>query len=297
MNGKFINWDKAQTNVMANGLHYGSGVFDGLRYYHTENGPVIFCLKDHIDRLFYSSSFLNMGMKLKYNENDISEAIQDLILKNMIKEGYVRIIFFWGFNSLSYQPQLECPLETAIATWEWDPTREIDSAKVKTSKFIKLHPKSTVTNAKLCGNYINDILANEDVIHDGYDEPLLLDYKGNVCEGAEKNIFFVKQGTVYTPPHGNIMPGITRKFAMELASDIGFKVVEKNFSLDELKTADEAFFTSTVVRVLPIQQIDERKFNPKKGPVAIQLQEDFEKIVRGKNPKYKKYLTFVRADV
>lgn len=296
-NGKFINWDRAETHVLSNGLHYGSGAFDGLRYYHTENGPVLFALKEHIDRLFYSASFLNMGLKLKYNENDIAEAIQDLILKNMIKEGYVRVIFFWGFNSLSYQPELLCPLEAAIATWPWDPTREKDSVKVKTTKYIKAHPESTVTNAKLCGNYISDILANAEIIKDGYDEPLFLDYKGNVCESAEKNIFFVKDGVIHTPPQGNIMPGVTRRFVIKLAADMGFKVEEKYFNLTELKQADEAFLTSTVVRILPINQIDGHKFIPKKGPVAMDIKQEFEKIVRAKNPKYEKYLTYVRSDI
>ncbi|MFH1536687.1 MAG: branched-chain amino acid transaminase [Patescibacteria group bacterium] len=291
-NGKMVNWDKAQTHVLSNGLHYGSGCFEGIRYYHTNEGPVIFHLKEHIDRLFYSASHLNMN--LPYNENDIADAVQDIILKNMIKEGYVRIIFFWGVDSLSYQPELTCPLNAAIAVWPWDPTREKDTIKMKTTSYKKLHPQSTKIDAKLCGNYIQAILANAEILKQGFDEPLFLDYLDNVTEGAEKNIFFIKNGTLITPKEGNIMPGLTRDVILKLAADLGYKVVVKNFKLPELKQADEAFLTSTVVRIMPVSQIDDKKFTPKKGPVTSDLKSEFEKIVRNQNPKYSKYLTYVR---
>lgn len=292
-NGKFINWDRAETHILSNALHYGSGAFEGIRYYHTSDGPAIFSLKEHLDRLFYSASFINLDKKLKFNQNDLADAIQELIMKNMVKEGYIRIILFWGMNSLSYQPELLCPVNAAIALWAWDPTREKSSVKMKTTKYKKLHPDSTITDAKLCGNYINAILANAEILKQGYDEPLFLDYENNVAEGAEKNLFMVKDGIIYTPPEGFIMPGLTRETLLPLAKDLGYKIEKKKFTLQELKKADEVFLTSTVVRILPVSQIDNKKLVPKKGPVTMHLKDEFENIVRGKNDKYSKYLTYL----
>jgi len=291
-NGKFLNWDDAKTHLITHTLHYSAGAFEGIRFYDTKKGPAIFRLKEHTKRLFYSAKALDM--KMQYSQKEINEAIIKLIKKNKIKKGYIRPLVYYGEGRMGLSTKGFLP-DTMIAAWGWGSYLGEHAVRVKISKYMRIHPASTVSDAKLCGHYTNSILASIDAYKNGYDEALLLDYKGHVAEGPGENIFMVKQKTIYTPSVGTILPGITRDAIMTLARDLGYKVVEKNIKPEELKRADEAFFTGTAAEVSPISSIDGKKLKlAEGGPVTMHLKEEFLKIVNGENKKYSKWLTVVQ---
>ncbi len=290
-NGKFIKWDDATTHLITHTLHYSAGAFEGIRFYETPKGPAVFRLKEHTRRLFYSAKALDM--KMQYSQKEINEAILKLIKKDKIKKGYIRPLVYYG-NRMGLSPKGLTP-ETMIAVWGWGAYLGEGAVKVKISKYMRIHPDSTVADAKLCGHYTNSILASIDAYKNGYGEALLLDYQGNVAEGPGENIFLVKRKTIYTPEAGNILPGITRDSIITLARDLGYKVIEKKIKPKELMKAHEAFFTGTAAEVSPIASIDGKKFKYSEGgPVSMHLKEEFLKVVNGENPKYKKWLTVVR---
>ncbi len=289
-NGKFVKWNDAKVHILTHTLHYSAGVFEGIRFYDTPKGPAVFRLKEHIDRLFYSAKALQM--KLPYSKKEIRETILKTIKKNRLKSGYIRPIAYFGYG-MGLSPK-NIPIEMAIAAWTWGAYLSEDpSIKVKISPIMRLHPRSTVHDAKICGHYTNSIMASIDAQNDGYHEALLLDENGLVAEGPGENIFMVKRKKIYTPAEGNILPGITRDSIMTLARDLGYKVIEKRIKPAELKRAHEAFFTGTAAEVTPIGQIDRKKIKRAPGPITMTLKEAFLDIVNGKNPKYRKWLTVV----
>jgi len=291
-NGKFIKWEDATTHLITHALHYGSGAFEGIRFYDTKQGPAVFRLKEHTRRLFYSAKTLDM--KIPYSQREINETILKLIKKNKIKKGYIRPLVYYGEERMGLSPKGLIP-QMMIAVWGWGAYLGEDAVKVKISKYMRIHPKSTVVNAKLCGHYTNSILAGIDAYKNGYDEALLLDYQGNVAEGPGENIFMVKKGTIYTPQTDNILPGITRDAVITLAHDLKYKVVEGKIKPTELKRADEAFFTGTAAEISPIASIDGKKFKyPEGGPITMHIKEEFFKVVNGENPEYKRWLTIVK---
>ncbi len=291
MDGKLIPWDKANTHILTHTLHYGGGAFEGIRFYSTKKGSAIFRLKDHIDRLFYSSGVLKM--KSPFTKKQIEEAIIKLIKTNKIKEGYIRPIIYFGYGKMGLNPK-GAPVNAAIAIWPWGAYLGDKPVKATISKFIRIHPKSTYSAAKLCGHYVNSILASIDAHERGYGESILLDYKGNVAEGPGENIFIVKNNTLITPKKGNILAGITRDAIIKLAKNNKIPVKVEIISKKKLYNADEAFFTGTAAEISAIASIDGKKIgNGKLGPITKQIKKEFIKVVTGESPKYGKWITYV----
>ncbi len=285
-NNKYISWDKAKIHVLTHALHYGSGVFEGIRCYETSLGPAVFRLDDHIKRFYHSAKFLKI--KIPYSSQEMKEAVLKLIKINKVKNCYIRPICFYGYGKMGLDPD-GAEINVYISLWEW-PKYLKESVKVKISKFIRLHPQSVVSSAKVCGYYVNSIFATFDVKKEGYDEALLLDYRGFVAEGPGENIFMVKNKTLYTPKLGSILPGITRDTVIKIAKDFGYKVREKDIALKELFRAEELFFTGTAAEITPIIQINQYK--KKIGEVSSKIRNYYKDIVTGKVKKYYQWLSF-----
>ena len=295
MDGKIVGWDEANVHVMTHTLHYGLGVFEGIRCYKTVNGSAVFRLNEHIDRLFNSAHI--MSIKIPYSKGDIKDAIKQIIKANGFDACYIRPIAFLGSNKLG----LNCKganVHTAVVIWQWGAylgeeglTKGI---RAKVSSFTRHHININMTKAKVCGNYVNSILAKLEVTENGYDEAILLDVNGNVAEGSGENIFIVRNGTIKTPPINSVLEGITRDSIERIANDSGIKVKEDPFSRDELYIADEAFFCGTAAEITPIREVDNRIIGDgARGPITKKLQETFFDIVKGKNNKYKEWLTYL----
>lgn len=288
LDGEFVNWASANTHILIHTLHYGGGVFEGIRAYDTDQGPAVFRLQEHIDRLFYSASCLEM--EIPFNKDEIKEAVLKTIRVNEISEGYIRPLVFFGYGKMGLNP-VGSPVQVAIAVWPWKAFLGEKPIKVKISKYARLHPGSVVSDAKICGYYVNSILASQEAKRSGFDESLLLDVEGNVAEGPGENVFIVKDKKIYTPALGSILPGVTRSSVMDIAGDLGFFVKEKKISIDELKSADEAFFTGTAVEICPIGVIDDAEIGV--GPVSAKIKEVYKRTVSGQEKNYLKWLTFV----
>jgi branched-chain amino acid aminotransferase len=292
MNGEIIDWKDATTHVLNHGLHYGSSVFEGIRAYETVDGKVvIFRLKEHIERLFYSADALKM--KIPYSRQEIENAIIQTVKENDLKSGYIRPIAFYGYGTMGLDPR-KAKVDICVAAWPWGSYLGDDLIKVKTSSYIRIHPQSSETKAKIGGHYVNSIMANIEAHDAGFDEGLFLDYEGNVAEGPGENIFMVKDGTLYTPKEGNILMGITRSAICAIAKEHFIDVIEKTIHLDELKNADEVFFTGTAAEIAGIKQIDESIIaDGELGPITTQLKSMFMETIHGKRKEYKHWLTYV----
>lgn len=292
MNGEFVPWDEAKIHILSHSLHYGGGVFEGIRFYETDNGKTaVFRLNEHTERLFYSAEVLQM--KLPYKKEEINNIILETIRKNNIKSGYIRPLAIYGYGKMGLNPH-GANIDVAIAVWPWGSYLGEESVKVKTSKYVRIHPKSTDTKAKITGHYVNSILSSFDAHDNGFHESLLLDYEGNVAEGPGENIFAVKDGKLITPKEGNILIGLTRQSIFEIAENEGIEIIEKTMSLEELKSADEAFFTGTAAEVTPVYQIDDTIIGTEKvGPLTKKLKTIFTDAVHGKIRKYSDWLTYV----
>lgn len=283
---------EAHIGVLTHTFHYGGGAFEGIRFYETEQGVAIFRLQEHLKRLFYSAKCI--GMKIPYNAQQLSEAIKKIITVNKLKSGYIRPIAYYGDEHLGLHPK-GCKVHIAIAAWPWGTYLGTKPVKVKISSFIRIHPKSTYTEAKLCGNYVNSILASMEAIKDHCDEAVLLDYKGNVAEGPGENIFIVKKGILLTPKRGNILKGITRDSILKIAKKYGIPAKEKIISKRALLNADEAFYSGTAAQISAISTIDGKKIGTGKiGPVTKSLQKILTRAVHGEMKGYRKWLTLVK---
>jgi branched-chain amino acid aminotransferase len=292
MNGRMTDWKNANVHVLSHALHYGSGVFEGIRFYETAKGPAIFRLKEHTDRLFYSAKALQM--KIPYSRAEVSEAIRKTVKINKVKSGYIRPLAFFDYGKMGLNPT-GAAVSLAIACWPWGSYLGGKPIRVKTSKLIRLHPDSVVADAKVCGHYVNSILASLEIQKAKYDEALFLDHKGFIAEGPGENLFFLKKGVLHTPKLGSILAGITRNAVIEVAKDFGIKTKEGNYHLKDLYTADELFFTGTAAEVQPIGSLDDKKIGGGKiGPITKELRETFLAAVAGEIPKYRKWLTFVK---
>jgi branched-chain amino acid aminotransferase len=295
MDGKFVDWDNATVHILTHTLHYGLGVFEGIRCYETRKGPAIFRLDEHIDRLFNSARIFLMD--IPYSKEEIKDAIIKTVRVNKIKECYIRPLVYIGYGSMGLYPK-ENPVNVSIAVWSWGSylgDRGLKNGiKVKTSSFIRNHVNANMARAKVCGYYVNSQLAKKEAILCGYDEALLLDTEGYVSEGSGENIFIVRNGMLKTTPLTSILEGITRNSIIEIANDEGIKIIEERFTRDELYIAEEAFFTGTAAEVTPIREVDGRVIgNGKLGKITKRLQSIFFDIVRGKNKKYDSWLTRV----
>lgn len=291
-NGKFINWNDAKIHVLTHTLHYGGGIFEGIRAYQTQKGTAVFRLKEHIDRLFYSAKILEM--KIPFSSKEIQKAILELIKINKIEECYIRPIAFFGYGIMGLSPK-DAPINLAIALWPWQNYLGDKPIKVGISKYIRIHPKSTMVEAKICGHYVNSILAGLEAKKQNVQEVLLFDYQGNVAEASGANIFIVKNKKLFTPSVGSIFPGITRDSILQIANNLGIETKEKNFSLKDVKLADEAFFVGTATEVCPIGEIDGVMINNRKiGEITQKLKTSYQNIIHGKEKKYFKWLTLVK---
>jgi len=296
--GKLVPWRDATTHVLTHTLHYGMGVFEGVRCYETATGPAIFRLRDHTDRLFRSAQIF--GMKIPYAKDELDAAQKECVQKNGLTACYLRPIVFYGSEAMGVAAKSN-PVRVAIAAWPWGAYLGAEGLekgiRVKTSSFTHHYPNTTMCNAKAVCNYAVSILANQEATHDGYEEAMLLDPQGYICQGSGENVFLVRDGTLHTPDlSGGGLAGITRATIFTLAAEVGIPVTERRITRDEFYIADEAFFTGTAAEVTPIRELDNRPIGSgRRGPITQKLQSMFFDIVSGRNPKYKSWLTPVAA--
>ena len=295
-NGQLIEWRDAKTHVLTHTLHYGMGVFEGVRAYETAEGPAIFRLQEHTKRLFNSAKIL--GMKLPYTQDEINQAHIDVVKANNLHSCYFRPMAYYGAAKLGVAPQAD-DVQVILAAWPWGAYLGEEGMKrgirVRVSSFTRHHPNIHMIKAKANGNYLNSILANTEATRDGYDEAILLDAQGYVAEGSGENIFVVNEGRLYTPALDVALDGITRKSVIAIAEEMGLPVIEKRITRDELYAADEVFFTGTAAEVTPIREIDNREIGiGERGPITTEIKQRYFDIVEGKNPAYRHWLTYVK---
>ncbi|TCV85396.1 branched-chain amino acid transaminase [Sulfurirhabdus autotrophica] len=293
--GKMVPWREATTHVLTHTLHYGMGVFEGVRAYKTDKGPAIFRLKEHTDRLFRSAHIL--GMKLPFDNETIYKAQLAAVRENKLESGYIRPMAFFGPEAMGISAKT-LSVHMIVAAWPWGAYLGKEALehgiRVKTSSFARHHVNITMCKAKANGNYMNSILAHQEAATDGYDEALLLDVDGFVAEGSGENVFIIRNGKLYTPDLTSALEGITRDTIVQLAGEIGLPVVEKRITRDEVYSADEAFFTGTAAEVTPIRELDNRKIgNGDRGPLTEKLQTMYFDCVTGKAKHHMDWLTLV----
>lgn len=292
-NGEFLRWSEARIHSSAFGLHYATGVFEGIRCYETAEGPAIFRLKEHLDRLYASAEVYDL--KIAYTPEELTEAICETIRRNEFKSCYIRPTAFFDSGSLGIRAI--CPTSLNILTWEWPndfgAEKVTRGMRVTVSPYRKFHSSMMPTTAKATGNYQNSILAVREAAARGFDEAILLDMHGNLAEGAVENIFLVKNGRLITnDPESSILLGITRLTAIEIARELGYKVDIRTMKLEELLAADEAFLTGTAIEITPIREVDGKQIGAgSRGPITEQIQRIFFDAVRGRNPAYRHWLT------
>ncbi len=294
MDGKLVPWDDATVHVMTHTLHYGAGVFEGIRCYKTSKGPAVWRHGEHIKRLFNSAHIL--GYEIPFSQEGVMEAVRATIKKNKIDECYVRPIAFLGDEARGLSTK-GLKVHLSIAVWPWgkylgdDPSKGIRAA---VSSFIRHHPNITMTKAKSTGIYINSVLAKQEALRNGYDEAILLDPFGFVAEGSGENIFVVRDGGLKTPPTMSVLEGITRDAVMKLAQEAGIPVLEQLFPRDELYIADEVFLTGTAAEVTAVREVDNRKVGSgAMGPITKKLHDVFFETIDGKNPRHLDWLDFL----
>jgi len=295
MDGTFVDWDKAQVHVLSHTLHYGLGVFEGIRCYHTANGSAIFRLQEHLDRLYGSAHIA--GMHIPYPKEALQQAIIDTVKINAVQECYIRPLVYLGYGEMGINNRHN-PVNVAIAVWPWGAylgeAALAEGIRVCVSSFTRHHVNVMMTKAKIVGNYANSQLAKMEAINSGYDEAVILDVQGNVAEGSGENIFIVRRGELKTPPITTILEGITRNSIIDLARHMGVQVQEAVFARDELYIADEAFFTGTAAELTPIREVDNRLIGSgRPGPITHKLQQAFFRVVQGKDDTFKEWLTYV----
>ena len=294
MDGDLVDWREAKIHVLTHTLHYGCGVFEGVRAYKTVDGTAIFRLAEHTERLFNSAKILRM--KIPFTPEQLNEAQKQVVRTNNLDSCYLRPLVWIGSEKLGVSPKGN-RIHAMVAAWSWGAYLGEEGMKrgirVKTSSYTRHHVNITMTQAKAVSNYSNSILANMEALDDGYDEALLLDASGFVSEGAGENIFVVKGGVVYTPDlSAGALNGITRNTILHICKDLGIEVVQKRITRDEVYIADEAFFTGTAAEVTPIRELDRVEIGEgSRGPVTEKIQSAFFDIVNGRNPKYAHWLT------
>ena len=295
MDGELVPWREAQVHVLTHSLHYGMGVFEGVRAYKTDKGAAIFRLQEHTRRLFGSAHI--MMMPVPWDQETINAAQITAVRENRLESAYIRPLFFYGAEGMGLRAD-NLRVHAMVAAWEWGSYLGADNMekgiRIRTSSYTRHHVNITMCKAKATGNYINSMLALSEALQTGYDEAMLLDDHGFVAEGSGENIFIVRDGVLYTPDTSSALEGITRDTIMELAADSGLTVREKRISRDEVYLADEAFFTGSAAEVTPIREVDNRIIgNGSRGPVTEQLQSLYFDVVHGRVEKYSDWLTVV----
>lgn len=293
MDGKFCDWKDANVHILTHTLHYGLGVFEGIRCYETEKGTAVFRLKEHVKRLFESAHI--MQMKVPFEQEEIFHAIIDTIRANGLKSGYIRPLIYLGYGQMGLNPK-NSPVRVSIAVWPWGKYLGEGQDGIRTiiSSYTRLHSNIFMTKAKVCGGYVNSILAKCEALNNGYDEAILLDPEGFVAEGTGENIFIIKNGKLKTPPTDNSLCGITRDTILKITEG-KYEIEEKRFSRDDLYIADEVFLTGTAAEITAVKEVDQRKIGiGKTGPITKNIEEMFYNIVNGRDKKYAKWLSYVK---
>jgi len=297
MDGKFVDWDAAQVHVLSHTLHYGVGVFEGIRCYQTEDGgSAIFRLREHVDRLFASAHIVLL--KIPFSREKICQAIRKTLTTNGLTEGYIRPIVFIGDGEMGLFVKTN-PIRVAVAAWSWGAYLGEEGIRkgirAKVSSFCRYHVNSAMTKGKINGYYVNSVLAKWEAKKAGYDEAVLLDTEGYVAEASGENIFIVRNGILQTSTLTSILPGITRDSVLNIARKLDIPVKEARFTRDEMYIADEMFFTGTAAEITPVREVDDRRVGTgKPGPVTKQIQDAFFDIVRGKNALFAHWLDVVK---
>ncbi len=296
MDGALVPWREANVHILTHTLHYGLGVFEGIRCYHTDAGrSAVFRLQEHVRRLF-ESAHINL-LQVPFAEDRVAEGILDTLRANRLQEGYIRPLVYIGAGVMGLNPA-DNPIRVAIVVWPWGKYLGEEGMergiRARISSFSRHHVNAKMTKGKTCGDYVNSILAKREALLDGYDEAILLDTQGLVAEASGENVFVVRGGEILTPPLQTVLEGITRASVMELARDKGIPVREAALTRDELYVADEVFLTGTAAEVTPIREIDHRPIGSgRRGPIAKTLQDAFFAVVKGRDAKYERWLTYV----
>ena len=291
-NGSYEKWEESSVHILSHTMHYGTGVFEGVRAYKTDQGPAIFRLNDHTERLFKAASMI--GIKIPYTKEELNQVQKDIFIKNNLEEGYLRPIIFLGSESLGIRAT-DLTVNAAVAAWEWpsymSPEAKKDGISIIKSSFEQ-YSNPLHSGYKIIGTYINSTMALHEAINKGADEALLLDKNGFISEGSGENIFIVKNGVISTPKTEHCLNGITRQSVIKIAKDFGYTIDEKNLTYQDLLDSDEAFFSGTAVEITPISKIDETIIGSgTRGDVTEKLQSTYSDIVYGKNELYKDWLT------
>lgn len=291
--GKMVPWREANVHVLTHTLHYGMGVFEGVRAYETSEGPAIFRLEDHTKRLFNSAKIMNMD--IPFTQEELNTAQVEAVKQNNLKSAYLRPMAFYGSEGMGLRAD-NLKVHVIVAAWEWGAYLGEDGLnkgiRIKTSSFTRHHVNVSMCKAKANGHYINSMLALQEALHDGYDEAMLLDVDGFVAEGSGENIFVVRNGQIFTPDLTSALDGITRNTLFELAKARGLEIKEKRITRDEVYIADEVFFTGSAAEVTPVREVDNRVIgNGGRGPITEQLQKDYFDTVQGNKPEHKAWLT------
>jgi len=296
MDGKLVDWEDATVHVLTHALHYGSGVFEGVRAYETKKGAAVFRLSDHIRRLFRSAHVYQM--EIPFSQEELVEAVRDTVRENHMKACYIRPLVYRGYGEMGLNP-LNAPVNVTVAVWPWGTYLGEESleagVRAKISSWKRSDHNILPPGAKATGQYINSALAKVEALKGGYDEGILLNMAGYVTDGPGENIFIVKDGVLYTPPFSaGCLDGITRDSIIAIAHDQAYKVVERNLSRFDLYTADEAFFSGTAAEVVPIREVDDRRLGSDgRGPITKELQQTFFAAARGEIEQYRGWLTYV----
>ncbi|MBA1332577.1 branched-chain amino acid aminotransferase [Candidatus Endoriftia persephone str. Guaymas] len=295
LDGEMVPWREAKTHVLTHTLHYGMGVFEGVRAYHAEQGTAIFRLEEHTERLFNSAHIL--GMQMPFDRDTLNAAQRAAVRENNLDSAYIRPMCFYGSEGMGLRAD-NLKVHVMVAAWEWGAYLGDDGInkgiRIRVSSFTRHHVNATMCRAKANGNYMNSMMALQEALHDGYDEALLLDANGFVMEGSGENIFIVRDGVLHTPDLTSALDGITRKTVIELAGEIGVPVVERRITRDEIYIADEAFFTGTAAEVTPIREVDNRQIGSgSRGPITERLQKMYFDQVHGRRETRPEWLAYV----
>jgi branched-chain amino acid aminotransferase len=298
LNGELVAWEDAKVHVLTHGLHYGTGVFEGIRCYDTEIGPAVFRHQAHMDRLFKSAELYYMP--IPFDREQLRQATLELIGANGFRSCYIRPLVYRGYGTMGLFP-LDAPVDVTIATWEWaaylGEEGKRDGIRAKVSSWRRISPDSLIPHAKASGQYLNSILAKIESHKAGYEEAILLDDHGYVCEGSGENIFVVRDGVIATPPQtASILDGINRMSVVQIARDLGFEVAERNLARAELYLADEVFMTGTAAELVPVREIDDHAIGDgRPGPVTREIQATFEDALNGRAERYRDWLDVVKV--
>ena len=294
MNGDFVPWDEAKVHVLSHGLHYGTGVFEGIRCYETERGPAIFRHRDHLERLEQSAALYELPVP--YGVDELRDATHELIRRNGLRSCYIRPLAFRGYGEMGLHAA-SAPVDVTIAVWSWGAylgeEGKRHGVRAKVSTWRRISPDSLIPHAKASGQYLNSVLAKSETAKAGYDEAILLDQRGLVCEGSGENIFVVRDGALLTPPHtASILDGITRRSVIQIARDLGYQVVERDIARAELYMAEEMFVTGTAAELCPVREIDDHELGDP-GEITRVIQAKLEDALHGRAQEYAEWLDLV----